>query len=228
MLNMRLLTSKVAQLVKSEGFASSCCRAWAHLWRQREVDLFDIENGTETAGIEPLWKLSIRSPNAKFGERYQATTEHELSAALESLALRREHSTFIDLGCGKGRTLLVASRLGFAKVIGVEFAQELADVAWRNVAAVGANNATVVHADAAEFSFPSDENLVVYMYNPFSQEVLARVIEHLPRRRELHVIYKMPRCAELLDGSGFLERQPRPQRASHIAVWRATSQTEQG
>ncbi|NML18989.1 class I SAM-dependent methyltransferase [Azohydromonas caseinilytica] len=224
MLNVRILTEKVARVLAEEGIAPLCRRALSHLRGQRERDPFDVENGTETSGLEPLWKLSIDSPNARHGERYQATSPQELVSVLEYLGVDPASSTFIDLGCGKGRTLIVAARFGFGKVIGVEFAQELAATAQANLVSQRLDNAVVLRADAAEFTFPPGSK-VIYLYNPFSEQVLAKVLDNLRafRNDRLYVVYKSPRCARLLDECDFLQRHERAPRAPHIGIWRGVT-----
>src|SRR5206468_4366794 len=113
-------------------------------------DEFDLRHGTDTSGVEPLWKFRVASPNARFGFHYKATDEKELLDAITFLDEDPRAFTFVDLGCGKGRPLLIAARLGFARIIGVEFAPELVAVAAGNLATMRVSNATVVHADAAE------------------------------------------------------------------------------
>jgi SAM-dependent methyltransferase len=220
-LNVQLLTAKLVRTFREDGMLEACRRAVAHLGRRRSVEDFDRMHGTDTGGLEPLWKLSIRSPNARFGERYEATHERELTAALDFLGEDLRSFVFIDLGCGKGRTLLVASSMGFERVIGVEFARELAEIAQRNLNRVQARNAMVLHADAADFEFP-DGNVVLYLYNPFSEEIVQKVLGRLrasgPGKR--YVVYKTPRCAHLLDASGFLDRFGRPPAAPHMEIWR--------
>jgi SAM-dependent methyltransferase len=107
---------------------------------------------------------------------------------------------FVDLGCGKGRVLLVAANLGFKQVIGVEFARELAEIANQNFTKMKVTNAAVVHADAAEYQFP-DSDLVVYLYNPFLPQVMKKVVANLKRSRakRLFVIYSVPDCGSLFD-----------------------------
>jgi predicted RNA methylase len=207
-------------MLAREGIAPMCRRALTHLQARCQQDAFDLENGTETSGLEPLWKLNIDSPNARYGERYEATTADELLAVLKFLNLPMQNFTFIDLGCGKGRTLIVAARFGFGRVIGVEFAQELATTAQANLAKQELRNAFVLQADAAQFTFPRGGK-VVYLYNPFSSEVLSRVLDNLQACRDeaLYVVYKSPRCAALLDGCDFLQRHDKAPGAEHIAIW---------
>jgi SAM-dependent methyltransferase len=220
-MNVQLLTRKLMRTLRDDGVAAACRRVVAHLGQRPVVADFDRRHGTDTGGLEPLWKLSIGSPNARYGERYEATDEHELVAALEFLGEDLRGFTFIDLGCGKGRTLLVAARMGFAQVIGVEFARELAEIATGNLHRLQAANASVLHADAADFVFPHG-NLVLYLYNPFSEQVLQQVMSRLRAadagRR--YVIYKRPRCAAVLDTSDFLERHGHPPTAAQMEIWR--------
>ena len=108
---------------------------------------------------------------------------------------------------GKGRNLIAAGLLGFRKLIGVEFVPELARIARTNLAKAGVKNAVIANTDAADFRFPSEE-LVLYLFNPFSEEVMRRVLDNL---REAFpaggfIIYNNPRCAELFDSSTFLGR----------------------
>lgn len=223
MLNVRILTEKVSRMLAREGIAPMCRRALTHLRPRGQRDAFDLEHGTETSGLEPLWKLNIDSPNARYGERYEATTAEELLAVLKFLNLPTQSFTFIDLGCGKGRTLIVAARFGFGRVIGVEFAQELAATAQANIAKQELRNAFVLQADAAQFTFPHGGK-VIYLYNPFSAEVLARVLDNLRACRDepLYVVYKSPHCAALLDSCDFLHRHDKAPGAEHIAIWHGT------
>jgi SAM-dependent methyltransferase len=130
--------------------------------------------------------------------------------------------TFIDLGCGKGRALLVAAKLGFKQVIGVEFAHELAETAKKNLEILGITNAVVEHADAAEYHFPSGD-IVVYLYNPFHKEVLQKVIENLKRSlpKKVYVIYGIPACAALFDSCDFLARLNLPNELPDMQIWSA-------
>jgi predicted RNA methylase len=137
--------------------------------------------------------------------------------------------TFIDLGCGKGRTLLIASQVGFKHVIGVEFARELADIAKSNIKKTRTANATLLHSDVVDFQFPG-ENTVIYMYNPFSKDVMRKVLVNLQAStaKTLYIIYKLPQCADYFDSSGFLERLGQPSSGSQIMVWKGVRYPAEG
>jgi SAM-dependent methyltransferase len=166
----------------------------------------------------------VTSPNAIFGRRYDPTTEEELHKPIRVLGEDTSSFTFIDLGCGKGRALLIASRLCFKQIIGVEFAHELVQIAKANLAKMHIYNATVIHTDAAEFSFPEGD-LVVYLFNPFTEQVMLKVVANLRncQAKKLYVIYTNPVCAEVFDSSGFLSRFGSPISGRYPQIiWAAT------
>jgi SAM-dependent methyltransferase len=222
-LDVQLLGIRIVQTLRRDGLRATISKAFAHLGRSRAADDFDVKYGTDTCGHEPLWKFQISSPNLPFGTRYQATDEQELVDAINFLHENPQTFTFIDLGCGKGRTLLVASTLGFKHVIGVEFARELVEVARANLVKMKIANAVVMHADAADFHIP-DGDTVLYLYNPFSQEVVQKVVTKLreSHSEKLYVIYKVPECAAVFDSSGFLSRFGCPPGRPYIQIWRVT------
>jgi 16S rRNA G966 N2-methylase RsmD len=150
-----------------------------------------------------------------------------LPAALRFINLQpdTDNYTFIDLGCGKGRMLLIAAQNGFQKIIGVEFASELVAVARENIRKMALENITVINADAIEFVFPPG-NLVVYMYNPFQNKVLRPVLENLRRQLSgvLYIIYRNPRCAALLQNSewlGYVGEVPQWEGSRGIHIWQS-------
>jgi SAM-dependent methyltransferase len=220
--DVQLLTLKIVQTLRRDGLRAALRKCINNIKHDRSADDFDLRHGTDTGGIEPLWKFKIRSPNACFGSRYEVTQEQELADSVNFLKEDLENFTFIDIGCGKGRTLLVAAKLGFKQMIGVEFAGELVEVARTNLAKRQIANAVVLHVDAADFDFP-DSNLVVYLYNPFSQEVLRKVVANLKAgcSKRLYVIYKGQQCAEIFDSSSFLRRFGSSPTARHIQIWSA-------
>lgn len=220
-MDVRLLTAKIVQTLRQEGLQAMLRKCLCNSKYDRSADDFDMKYGTDTGGIEPLWKFKIHSPNARFGARYEATQEQELADAVDFLHEDLKTFTFIDLGCGKGRTLLVASSLGFKEVIGVEFVPELVEIARTNLATRRIANAVVLHADAVDFHFPNSDT-VVYLYNPFSQEVLRKVVANLKEccSKRLYVIYKSPQCSEVVDSSGFLRCLGSPPEARRIQIWR--------
>ncbi len=215
------LAGKFVQTLREDGLRTIFRKALAHMKPPPVKDSFDLRHGTDTGGIEPLWKFHIRSPNRSFGFCYQPTDEKELVDAVNFLNEDLQSFTFFDLGCGKGRALLVASNLGFEQVIGVEFARELADIAKANLEKMRIANATVIQSDAADFHFPNND-IVVFLNNPFGREVMRKVVANLRtvRAGRLYVIYRVPMCPDAFDGSDFLGRFGSLPGKSHILIWK--------
>jgi len=217
-----LLLHKAVGAWRDGGLREVWQRAAGYLRGQAIDRAFDANRGTDTSEDVPLWKLHIAWPNAKFGTRYQAAEEREIKASVRFLDEDLTQFTFVDLGCGKGRTLLVAAEMGFKQAIGVEFAPELVAIARANLEKTGTQNARVVESDAADFEFPPGK-LVVFLYNPFGEPVMRPVIANLARaaRDDLYVVYQMPKCAALFDQAGFLENIGGPPGFGKIRVWRS-------
>jgi predicted RNA methylase len=192
---------RVAQTVQDEGWLAAVRKIRDRISQSRPDDPFDRQYRIETAGKVSLFELDITSRNEAVGIRYQPSPPEVCDQLLASLPIHYEEFTFIDLGAGKGRVLLVGSRFPFKRLIGVEFARELVDTARRNIERFGCG-AEVVHADAADYSFPSD-NLVVYLYNPFGPEVLRPILSSLREIgavREVYMLYLNPAYSSEVEG----------------------------
>ena len=124
-----------------------------------------------------------------------------------------EEYTFVDLGSGKGRMLLVAAEYPFRKIRGVEFAIELQREAEQNLSSFSirgqrCRDLESVNVDAAEYFF-SDEQLVLYINNSFGLEILRKVFSNLEksiRDHPRHVVVLMvtPQLAYVADAMPFL------------------------
>ena len=150
---------------------------------------YDAANGVDTTSFLNLKKLSIASLNRRYGVPHIATPPEEFSRAMAALPVRHEDYAFIDLGSGKGRALLLAAAFPFRRLIGVEFAQELHEIARENLN--GRSSVELYCMDATEYGFP-DGPLIVFLYNPFGPEVMAKVAQRLSGRPSTYVVYINP------------------------------------
>lgn len=102
----------------------------------------------------------------------------------------------LDLGSGKGRALLMAARYPFARIIGVEHSEQLAEVARRNVAALPTGlrpeRIEVVTGDVLAYQVPDDVT-VVYLYNPFRGQTFAAMM-----RRLIASVDRAPRTVRII------------------------------
>lgn len=176
---------------------------------------FDARNGVVTAGEVRSGDLRTGSCNKLFAAAYQPIDATHFREALSALDIRYEDYAFIDLGCGKGRALLLAAEFPFRRLAGVEFDPDLAATAEANLARYPATKdrageIEVLCEDAAAYPLPAGP-LLVYMYNPFEMPVMERVVANVRRAlelepRELVVAYFTPLCAQAWDESGVLHR----------------------
>ena len=175
---------------------------------------FDLAHGTETSGFIPPDQLPNSSFATKKGHLYAGSQPSIIRVALLTLPPLDDYS-FIDLGCGKGRPLLVASEFPFRELIGVELAESLAEIGQKNLTRFrksypGRAPMRIETGDACNFQFPAG-NLVVFLYNPFNDEVMRRVITNIEaaldaESRSIFIIYYNPVCSACMDQSPRLKR----------------------
>lgn len=159
--------------------------AWRKIRREffSPPDAFDRKYGIETRRTVWRKRVSVRGDNVN----YEPVDLELFAHGIATLP----RVTFLDLGCGKGRALILAHEAGFRNLIGVEMSTKLAAAARSNMQRLGIA-ATIVEGNAAEYPLP-DLPLVVHMYNPFGASTMKDVVEKLRTHRfPVHVIYVNP------------------------------------
>jgi SAM-dependent methyltransferase len=178
----------------------------ARIARARFGDMvFDRRYGVDTLEQVKLESLAVDRDAAARGQRYQASSVRGFTEILRRVQPEAS-DVFVDFGCGKGRTLLLAARHGVARAIGVEFSAELCAIARTNIERFRVQGPLrsefVVHnLDAREFTFDGTETLV-YFFNPFDASILRPVVDNLKRSlathpRRVRVIYYYPAHREV-------------------------------
>ncbi len=183
---------------------------------------FDLKYGTDTGGYLRPDELGSGGIHDAMNYGYSAVAPSVFREAcrrwretLPSSAARLEAYTFVDVGAGKGRALLLAAELPFRKVIGVELNEPLARIAQRNITlwnrlARPRAKIRVMHEDAAEFRWPRTP-LLVYLNNPFdcalvdllSSRIAAAAAASSPGLVDL--LYVNPTCADTLTRHRFFK-----------------------
>jgi len=184
-------------------------------------DAFDRRWGVNTSGNLVPDPAGVVGPNWLHGARYEGVDPAALAQVLAGLDIRHDAFTFLDLGSGKGRAVLVAARFPFKKVLGVEYSTELNAIAQANLSLFPATekNCTdiALHcADAAQWPIP-DGPLVLFLFNPFDGEVMSAVAKNLAasyraQPRRIFVIYFNAQAHHAWKNAGFL-REVRHSRA---------------
>lgn len=193
--------------------------------KKREVDAaFDHQNGVDTGGTTVLTDLGLTREAIKDSISHIAADPDEFHQGMKSLDCDYRQFTFIDLGAGKGRAMMLASEYSFRKIVGVEFAAPLVEIARQNLRRFRKSRHTappfeVVHSDAAGYDFP-DEPLIVFLYNPFGNDTMREIAARLGTSlisapRDVLVLYLNPFHADAWTDNGFTE-----QRGPHFAVYR--------
>lgn len=171
---------------------------------------FDATRHVNTSGYIPLANLTVAG-DRQSGFAYFPTRPAAARQALEQLPLPNYSDyTFVDLGSGLGRMLLLAAEYPFKKIEGVEFAEELHRQALQNISRYKhpsrrSADIEAIHADVGDYRFP-DGNLVLYLFNPFGPEVLTKVMGNLLAslaQNPRHVVIAIlnPEFAAILDAN---------------------------
>lgn len=168
---------------------------------------FDPAHDCDTGGFQAGETLVTGSSADLYNTAYYAISPSTLAAALRLIPTPLDQYTLVDLGCGKGRALLVAAAFPFAHIVGVELVAALAEIARRNT--VRDARIRILNQDAAHVIYPAGA-LVVFLYHPFLKPVLRRALlnlrEQLRREpRPLWLLYANPSYPGLIERTGFLE-----------------------
>lgn len=162
---------------------------------------FDRTYGVNTSGAILLKDLTIAGNNLQECFWYEPMSVKVFRQIMNHLEINRTHFEFIDFGSGKGRVLLLASKYGFKKIRGVEFAQELHRIASKNIGIWSHGkqkpcSIETICMNAAEFPIPTVP-LVIFFYSPFRGNVMNQVLNnvltsHTMNPREMVLIFYGP------------------------------------
>ena len=176
--------------------------------RQRYGDMeYDWEHRVNTTCGTVGWRARLLG---LFHSPYQPTDPALFQEMMASLPIALEQFTFVDLGSGKGRTLLMASEYPFRKIVGVELLAELHNAAQENIRAYRSQTQRCTQiealcADASEFAFP-ESPLLLYLFNPLPEPALRRTIRNLEQSLQLSprliwIVYHNPAMSSVLAAS---------------------------
>lgn len=146
---------------------------------------FDLEFGVRTSGLVAGRDLAQGSAQDRHLTAYYAVAPSVFRSMIERWrrckpAASIDEFTFIDVGAGMGRGMMLAAQLPFRAVVGVELHPVLARIARRNLALWRAKGRTCAPTrlrccDAAAFRLPPGP-CVAFLFNPFAAPVMRRVL----------------------------------------------------
>jgi len=173
---------------------------------------FDREHGVTTQALLFLGELGTER-----GEAYAHATHYEPVPVADFRGLIRRvpkdvirASTFVDVGAGMGRAVLLAREYPFKQIVGVELSPHLAEIARDNLARghgfdLACRDVRLVRADARKRQMPRGE-LVVFLYNPFDAQALDAVLDRIAERRDagsVWLLYHTPVHGDLVVARGY-------------------------
>ncbi len=148
---------------------------------------FDRANGVRTSGLVAGRHLKSGHRHDRHATAYYAVAPSVFHALVKRWQRSRraaaiEDTTFIDIGAGMGRAMLLAAELPFRAVLGVELNATLARIARRNLsvwkkAGRAAAPTRLLESDATELRFPAGPCLA-FLFNPFGAPVMRRFLRH--------------------------------------------------
>ncbi len=212
-----------------DGFLSTARRFISTLWdfvrestpsirRQRYGDVeYDWNYRVDTTGATVGWHDRLLG---HFHSPYQPTEPALFREMIESLmraspGIDLREFTFIDIGSGKGRALLMAADYPFRRILGVELLPELHRVALENIGKYKSDSQQCfaidcLLGDASELVLPP-EPTVLYLFNPLPESGLAKMISNLERSlleypRPVFVLYHNPLLQHVLTRSAAFKR----------------------
>jgi SAM-dependent methyltransferase len=156
---------------------------------------YDRRLSIDTSGFVDPDKLGVAEGE---GRAYMGTPPAIAAFLIGKIAQYARDSTFVDIGSGKGRVLLVASRFAFRRVVGFEHSAQMNEIAAANVRQFAKHYprmapVEIVSGDATRLPLPAGP-LVIFLFNPFGAALMRDFAasiktsyEHSPRK--IIVIY---------------------------------------
>ena len=145
---------------------------------------FDRQHGVETAEEIALQSAGVPLTEVARGNGvYRPLTEKLFRAALASVGIDASRFTFVDIGSGKGKVLFMAAEYPFQRIVGIEYAAGLHEVALRNIATYHSPtqrcaDIEAIHADALQHPLP-DGPLVLFIFNALAKEIMRGFVRKL-------------------------------------------------
>lgn len=170
-----------------------------------EDRVFDWRHDIDTRGVIAVSDLATGDGEAdSHATAYQPVWNRNLRALIRETRKVATPRVFVDIGAGKGKACVYASH-SFERVIGVEYSALLVDAAKANLQRAGTANVEFVQADARQYDCP-DQPCLVFMFNPFDAQTLARFAGRNRERMKIHaslLAYANDVHREVLRACGF-------------------------
>jgi SAM-dependent methyltransferase len=176
---------------------------------------FDVRYGTDTSGSSPNGDQLTGTPVDVHAHGY-AGSQPGVMRKVFAMLPRVAKCTFVALGCGKGRPLLVATEFPFKEIVGVELSSAFVQIARTNAERIanyhsGRTRVRIEVGDATEYPIPTGD-VVLFMYNPFDEAMIGKMAARVEaalalESRRVFVVYINPKFGGCFDAVPSLRRQ---------------------
>jgi hypothetical protein len=169
---------------------------------RRSGQRFDALHGVVTEALIFLGELDPETIGDALEDatHYEPTPLAQFEEMLAALPIAYNEFTFVDIGAGMGRVVLLAGSKPFKQIVGVEVSGALCETARDNVVRwrrrhpdLACKDVRIVCKDASAFHFPPG-NLVLYLYNPFGETTLRALVDRIAKEcsGRVFIMYHTP------------------------------------
>ena len=197
---LRAILKEFFRILQEDGLGVAVRRIW---WELTQNVWFDLRHGTDTLMMVPLEDYPDSHTALAYAVRYQPSYSNVIRKCLAEIPGNLLSRPFIDLGCGKGKPLLIAAQCGFLNLVGIDLHADLLNTCKQNLERIqhSQSHLELLEMDVHEYSFPSGPSCC-FLYNPFEINVLKTVLEKLRKvaepGKEAYLIYVNNRHEELV------------------------------
>lgn len=197
---------------------------------QRINEAFDRRFGTQTADEIHLVETGVPAEDALRGRQtYRPVWESEFHGSMAALGIDLTGFTFVDIGSGKGKMLMMAADYPFTRIVGVEYSPGLSEIAQRNLQIYRSptQRCTRLEAylgDALRFPLPAGP-LVCLVFNALDSSTMRGFMRHAEddlaaRQEPAFVLYcNLRDIAEIGDGLDGVKKLRRLKKTPRLIVF---------
>ena len=168
--------------------------------------------GIQTTGADELRSLEDKGIDITHSTIYMPASYDLLEEVFTKHHIQ-SFQHFVDIGCGKGRSMCVAAAFGVKKVTGIDLSKEFCEASKKNLEIIKQTHPQLVYKiynnDAFYFDIDNDVDCI-FLFNPFDDTIMSGVLENIEvslenKARKITIIYVNPLQKHLLLDSGYKE-----------------------
>lgn len=164
-----------------------------------------------TTSFNNLSRFNIKGNQLAHATEYMPVSYFTIEELFSHLPENAGAGVFLDIGCGKGRAMCIASHYGFSNVSGIDFAKEMIDAAEKNLSQTKEKFPGLRYelswADVSSLEIAKEVS-TVFLFNPFDEVLMKNVVQKVTRSlkeypRPFYILYASPRHEDLFFAAGF-------------------------